>query len=356
MSLFEIKKVDRDCYELELKDFLPSKIIDIHTHVYAKKNKVVLPSHNKRKVIWPSLVADENTGEQIQEMYHLMLPGKEVTPLIFSSIDRGQDFKLNNDYVAEISRKYNYPALYYSRPEESEEELETRCLEGGFLGLKSYLSLAPEYIPEKQIRIFDFFPKHQLEAANRNGWIVMLHIPRDGRLGDRVNLAQMLEIEDKYPNIKLIIAHIGRAYTTQDIGDAFEVLASTENMLFDFSANTNQYAMYKLLETVGTKRVMFGTDAPICRMRMKRITESGTYINIVPKGLYGDESQDPHLRGAEGAEAESLTFFMYEQLRSFKRASEELGLSREDIEAITYSNARRLIDSVKAFKPRQTLR
>ena len=33
MSLFEVKKVDRDVYEQELKDFLPDKIIDIHTPV-----------------------------------------------------------------------------------------------------------------------------------------------------------------------------------------------------------------------------------------------------------------------------------------------------------------------------------
>lgn len=38
----------------------------------------------------------------------------------------------------------------------------------------------------------------------------MLHIPRDGRLKDPVNLAQMMEIEEKYPKVKLIIAHVGR--------------------------------------------------------------------------------------------------------------------------------------------------
>ncbi len=201
MALLEIKEVDRNVYEQELKDFLPDKIIDIHTHVYAKKNRIAVPSQNKRTVVWPSLVADENTGEQIQEMYRLMFPGKEVTPMIFSSIRRGQDFALNNNYVAEISRKYHFPALYYSRPEETEEELEQQVREGGFLGLKSYLALAPEYLPEKEIRIFDFFPKHQLSVADRNGWIVMLHIPRDGRLGDKVNLGQLLEIEENYPNL-----------------------------------------------------------------------------------------------------------------------------------------------------------
>ena len=36
-----------------------------------------------------------------------------------------------------------------------------------------------------------------------------------------------------------IVAHIGRAYASDDMGDAFERLKSTQNMLFDFSANTN---------------------------------------------------------------------------------------------------------------------
>lgn len=348
MSLFEVTQTDRDVYEQELRAFLPDKIIDIHTHVYAKKNRAALPAQKARAVLWPSLVADENTGEQIQEMYRLMFPGKEVTPLIFSSIKRGQDFQLNNNYVADVSRRYHFPALYYSRPEETGEELEQRIDEGGFLGLKSYLTLSPEYLPEKEIRIFDFYPHGQLEAADRNGWIVMLHIPRDGRLGDRVNLAQLLEIEARYPRLKLVVSHIGRAYTERDMGDAFETLAGTKHMMFDFSANTNRHAMYRALETFGTQRIMFGSDAPICRMRMRRITEQGTYINLVPKGLYGDEAQDSHLRGVEGSEAKSLTFFMYEMLRSFKGACAELGLGRQDIERIMYTNAKSLIDGVKS--------
>ena len=36
MSLFEVKPYDREVYEKELKDFLPQKILDVHTHVYLK--------------------------------------------------------------------------------------------------------------------------------------------------------------------------------------------------------------------------------------------------------------------------------------------------------------------------------
>ena len=34
----------------------------------------------------------------------------------------------------------------------------------------------------------------------------MLHIPRNGRLRDPVNLAQMLDIEARYPKLQLIVA------------------------------------------------------------------------------------------------------------------------------------------------------
>ena len=34
MALFEVKPLDRKIYEEELRDFLPEKMIDIHTHVW----------------------------------------------------------------------------------------------------------------------------------------------------------------------------------------------------------------------------------------------------------------------------------------------------------------------------------
>ena len=79
----------------------------------------------------------------------------------------------------------------------------------------------------------------------------------------------------------------------------------------------------------------------------QRITRK-KYVNIVPKGLYGDVSNDPHMREADGAEAEALSFFMYEEIRAFKCAAEEVGLSSEDVEAVFYDNARRLVDSILA--------
>ena len=80
MSLFEVKPYDREVYEKELKDFLPQKILDVHTHVYLKEffpPKPLAPGEVKRTVTWPSLVAADDSIEDLQETYRLMLPGKD---------------------------------------------------------------------------------------------------------------------------------------------------------------------------------------------------------------------------------------------------------------------------------------
>jgi predicted TIM-barrel fold metal-dependent hydrolase len=347
MTLFGIKDVDVACYEEKLRDFLPDRMIDIHTHIWLDRFRLRESSAPVRAVTWPFLVAKENPVEHLFETYRLMFPGKEVTPLVFSQVSLAYDIKAGNEYVQHCAQTYNLPSLMVTMPDQPASEFEEAIDRGGFLGCKVYLNFAAPYIPEKEIRIYDYLPPHQLEVLNRRGWMAMLHIPRDGRLKDPVNLAQMLEIERKYPSIKLIIAHVGRAYCNEDVGNAFEVLAETKNMMFDFSANTNAYVFGQLIKAVGPKRILFGSDLPIVRMRMKRICENGTYVNLVPKGLYGDVSGDRHMRELTGEPAEKVTFFMYEELEAFRQAAESQRLTRSDIEDIFYRNAKSLIESIK---------
>jgi uncharacterized protein len=342
-DLFTVKQHDREFYEKRIKDFLPARIIDIHTHVWLDAIKAEVSDAPLRTVTWPMLVAKDNSIEDLVQTYKLFFPDKEVTPLIFSNIAPGDDIDAGNQYIQECSVKYHLPSLLFATPKWSAMEFEERVLAGGFLGCKVYLSLSESYIPEKEIRIFDFLPHHQLEVLNKHGWIVMLHIPRDGRLKDPVNLCQMLEIEQKYPNVKLIIAHVGRAYCLEDLGNAFETLSVTKNMMFDFAANTNATVFEELIKAVGPKRILFGSDLPILRMRIRRICESGRYVNLVPKGLYGDVSGDSHMRELEGPEADALTFFMYEEIAAFRQAAENTKLSKADIEDVFFNNAHKLL-------------
>ena len=338
-QLFDVTPNDTYFYENYIKDFLPDQFVDVHTHVWLKKFKSVREDIPSRTVTWPDRVASENSIEDLLTTYKLLFPDKEVTPLIFGNVRLGDDIEAANDYVKQCARQYGVPALIFASPEWGARELEEKILQGEFLGCKVYLSLSKPYIPADEIRIYDFLPPHQLEVLDQYGWIVMLHIPRKDRLRDPVNLAQMMEMERKYPNVKLIIAHVGRAYCNEDVGNAFEILSDTRNMMFDISANTNQWVFERLIETVGSKRILFGSDLPILRMRAKRICKDGIYINIVPKGIYGDVSRDVHMKEVSGEEAETITFLLYEEIHAFRRAAENMGLSRTDINRIFYENA-----------------
>ncbi len=339
-ELFEVKDADRVVYRESLSDFLPPRLVDVHTHVWKQPHDA---SAFARVVSWPARVAKDNTVEDLVESYWLLFPGKMVTPLMFSSIYEGDDMQAANAYVSECAAARHFPALIYAHPTWQGKDLEERIRKGRFLGAKVYLNLSPAYIPQKEIRIFDFLPPHQLDVLHRNRCVAMLHIPRDGRLRDPVNLAQMLEIERNWPRVRLIIAHMGRAYCDDDMGNALETLKATKHMVFDFSANTNERVFEAALRTFGPERCLFGSDMPITRMRMRRVCESGRYINVVPRGLYGDVSADKNMREVDPPEADRLTFFMYEEILAIKRAIERIGLPRTDVESIFYSNAVRFL-------------
>lgn len=332
-----ITDYDREVYEKELKNFLPEEFIDVHVHSF--KNTFDSYGASNGGSAWPRRVADEMTTEQMYECYTKLFPENKVTPLVFGACLK--NLEQTNNYVREESAKHGYPKLYRTTYDMDVDELEKNVKEGGFLGLKPYLTNCPPYIPASEIRIFDFLPHEQLRIADKNGWIIMLHIPRNERLKDRVNLAQLMEIEEKYPNVKLIVAHIGRAYSKEDIGNAFDILKDTKNMLFDFTANVCDDVIKACVEAVGTKRLMFGSDLHVAIMRMYRIVENGVYYNVVPRGIYGNVEGEPHMRETD---EKNITLMIYEQMRALKRVAAELKLKDNDIEDILNNNAKRILN------------
>jgi predicted TIM-barrel fold metal-dependent hydrolase len=343
-SLFEVKAVDREFYQQRLESFLPTHFIDVHNHVWLDRFRSKQQEEPVRAVTWPHRVALDNSIEDLMETYRLMFPGKKVLPLIFGmALSPGDDIENGNEYVRDCARQNRIPALIFADPGWSEVEFEERIISGNFLGAKVYLTRSDPRILEKDIQIYDYLPHHQLKVLDRHGWIVMLHIPRHDRLRDPLNLTQMVEIEKRYPNVKVIIAHVGRAYCPEDIGNAFEVLGETRRMLFDISANTCVETFEQLIRGVGSKRILFGSDLPILRMRTRRICEGGTYVNLVPKGLYGDVTGDPHMREVVGKDADALSFFMYEVIDAFRRAAAYTHLSDKDIKAVFYGNAAEML-------------
>lgn len=322
---------DKQVYEEKLKDFLPDVFVDAHTHVYPAS-----VMKNREPNYWPDRVAFENPVEDLKQTYADMFPDKKVTPVIFGN-PKG-DLKEGNEYCSQISKSEKLPALYLTHYNMTGEELEKNVINGGFMGLKPYFCNARVGVDPADADIFDFLPHEHLKIADKYGWIIMLHISKRARLRDKTNVRQLMEIEQKYPNVKLIVAHVGRAYCEEDIGDAFDTLKKSGKMLFDFTANTLSVAMQKCIEAVGVKRLMFGSDLPITKMKMYRVTENGNYVNVVPRGLYGDLTGAEHMRETD---EKNVTNFMYEELLAFKKCATDLSLNKADVEDIMRRNAER---------------
>ncbi len=343
MSLLNVKPYDTKVYREQIEDFLPDTFIDCHTHIWLDEQNHFCEDTASRSCAWPNMVALDNSVEDLNETNRLLFPGKKVVSVLYGQPMITIDLKRNNDYVARCAEANGFPALYISHPSQSAEEVERAVLSHPcFKGLKVYLQFAPGYIPANEIRIYDFLPHEHLALADRHGWVVQLHIARPKRLADPVNYVQIREIEEKYPNLQLIVAHLGRAYADEDLGDALPYLKDMKKTVWDFTANTNSFVMEKVLEMVGPDRFLYGTDFPIFRMKARRTVENGFYINEIPAGSLGDVSSDPHMREIPYPEAEKISFFIYEEIISCKNACNKLGLERQDINKIFYGNAARI--------------
>ena len=344
MALLDVKPYDKQYYEEILKPFLPEKFIDCHTHVW-------LMEHDPNKTLrsgtqnWPGLVAKENSIEDLLETNRLLFPDNKVVSVLYGDCAVSIDRKAVNSYVAEKAIDNGFPALYLCHPNTPPEELERIILENPvFKGIKVYLQFAPDYIPADEIRIYDFLTKEHLAVCDKHGWVVQLHIARPKRLADPVNYIQLLEIEQNYPNLQLIVAHLGRAYANEDVGDALEYLKNTEKTVWDFTANTNDWVMEQVLERFGSDRFIYGSDFPIFRMKSRRTVENGVYINEIPQGQFPYEAirGDSHMREIPYPEAEKITFFIYEEMNACRLACQRLGLGKEDVEKIFWSNSARI--------------
>ena len=343
MSLLEVKEFDKCFYEQRLRDFLPKTFIDCHTHIWLDEQNHFCEDTASRSCAWPNMVAKDNSVEDLIETNRLLFPDNKVISVLYGQPMITIDLKKNNDYVAACAEKYGYPALYISHPDQSCESIEREFEKHPcFKGLKVYLQFAPPYIPSDEIRIFDFLPHKHLALANKHGWTVQLHIARPRRLADPVNYVQLRQIEEQYPDLQLIVAHLGRAYANEDVGDALDYLKDTKKTVWDFTANTNQQVMERVLDQFGPDRFLYGTDFPIFRMKARRTVENGFYINEIPAGSLGDVSTDRHMREIPFPEAEKITFFIYEEIDACRRACEHLGLGKQDVEKIFYGNAMRV--------------
>jgi uncharacterized protein len=329
-------RVDLPFYYEHVAGFLPDRVIDVHTHVYLARH--LGPRTAPRS--WAEYVSPRSWSlPSLRRYYERVFPGKQIVPVVFGMPLDNPNVDAGNEYVTEAAaRGAAYPFML-TRPQWSATDLAERVRRGGFRGLKPYPTLAPQ--GEGEAGVFDYLPHHHLEVAQDLGLCVILHLPRAGRLADPANVAELHEIDRRYPRLKLIVAHVGRAYCLPTAERGMAALRDCPNVRYDISANVNPDVFSLALREVGPQRLLFGTDLPAIGFRARRVCEGDNYVNLVRHTGFTDS----HLRPVPPDEAGDITFFVYEQIAAFRRAAEQAGLSRAEVEAVFRTNAEALLDA-----------
>jgi len=325
--------VDLPFYRSKIAEFIPDRIIDIHSHVTCPEE--IRPGV-PRETFWANRVCPDGMDlPGLLEVNELIFPGKSVTPVVFPMPSGRLDMDIGNRYVAREAPMYGAIPLMLTHPGWEAEHLAEMLDEGGFRGLKPYPNMAQDKEPD-EIEIYDYLPREHLALADERGLLVILHIPRSGRLADSVNIMQLREIDEDFPRARVVVAHVGRAYCRR-FGSGIDDLGDTQNIAFDISANTNREVFERLVRTIEPGRILYGSDLPIPAMHSRRVCEGNNYVNIV----LGADWEDGHTRAA--GQDEGVTFFLYEAIAAFLGAAEKEGLSEEDMRKIFYTNGEKML-------------
>ena len=327
--------VSEKVYRDELSAWLPPVIWDCHLHIGLSEHSRPI-SPERFKEIWALEVASCFSWDRMREARALLFPDKEMKTLAFGWVYREMDIERNNDYVLHGLRDGTNHALglAVTRPEWSESDL-ARLLDAGFIGIKPYPDLAPQCTNE--VSVFDFLPHAHLRLLNERAGVLMLHLPRAGRLADPDNVRDLLEINDRYPRVKLIVAHIGRSYCLPTAEKGLPHLADRPAIFFDTAANLNAGVFAYALDLVGPSRILYGSDLPVTLMRGVREHVGDRYINFTD----GNYSWNTNRKSP--AEEAGYTYYLYEELLALKNASERAGLGADAVRRIMHDNCAEIL-------------
>jgi len=321
---------NRRIFEEELDDFLPEKILDFHVHIV---NEGVVPA-GQNYCAGGHAIATYDFADLKQDL-PLIYPRRATFAVCFGSPSLAHDMARNNDYVAaHADHKRFFPLRLFDPTEPDHGAVRRDILANRFLGLKPYLDYVRK-ADRNQVEVAEMLPDWIMEVADELRLLVMLHIPRPGRLADPLNQRQVADLCRRYPNATIVLAHIGRAYYLKNIVGSLDRLKDLPNLYFDLAMLNHWEVMEYLFRTAAAEKILYATDIPIALAPGKsvEINDQYTYVTPVPWDL---SISDDHGKIV-------FASFLYEELRAIRKAVERLGLSRDFVRAIFFENGMRLL-------------
>ena len=323
-------EVDQEFLEREILPFLPDRIFDAHVHILSH-------DHFAPEQIPTSL---SGTPEQLglKEYYDFIEwihPEKRTIGGLFFPLPFVQDIQSANEFIAsEVGgeRGKNAFGQMLTAPDLDPEWIREQVRQGDFVGLKCYHTLAQVEGPTWHAPIEAYLPEEHVRIAHEEGLSITLHVVRERSLADPVNQKTIRHYCETYPDMRLILAHAGRAFNPWHTIEGIHSLKGLANVWFDTSAVTEAGAFEAIIETMGYEHLLYGTDFHVSHIRGRCVAIGDSFHWFYADDMNLDEKHttlQPVLIGLES-------------LRSLRLACWRMKLSDTQIEAIFCNNATQL--------------
>lgn len=324
-----VSEEDRELFARELDAFVPARIFDAHVHWYRCRH---FPDDNLPAVCRGG--PDDATAAYFQDAMRALLPGRAIRALAFPFPHPQVDVAAANHWLAEqVTATPGARGQMLVTPQHTAEEVRVAVQEFGFVGLKCY-HVFSDHTPTFQSPIEDFLPEHQVRVADELELCITLHIVRSRALADPVNQATLRAYCERYPRMRLILAHAARGFNPHHTLHGIAALQGLRNVWFDTSVVTDAGALEAIVQTMGHERLLYGSDFPVSHIRGRCVALGDSFFWISASNTqlavpYADLQ---------------LSLVGLESLRTLLVAARSLRLSDRQCEDIFYNNAAALLD------------
>jgi uncharacterized protein len=333
---YERTAVDARFFEEKLRPRLPRAIFDVHVHLNLPEHVTTVPAERYQSD-WALQCGAVLTCEDFYRIAEDMFPGIRYTVAGFPWPVREADLEANNTYLAQMKRVGWIHPFMVVKPEWDPEEVERVLVEGDFAGFKPYPDMVSG-TKGAEIGILDFIPHAQWAILERHRKTAVIHLPRGERLASRANVAELLEIRQRYPDVGIIVAHVGRSFCPDFMRRGLAALGGHMGEFhYDLSGVMHAESLRLAFDALPIERVFYGSDLPVFHWHGETECTAAGYHHVSRERFsWVKEHRSPENESA-------YVLILYRQMANILDALERLGSSQEQLRGVFGEYAKALL-------------
>ena len=332
------RDVDLGFYRERVAPVLPECVLDFHTHTWTTDQRKLAPEQADAAGT-KYMVTEEDYGrEALRADLKTLFPDRPVSAVCFGTPTLGTDVDKTNAYLAgAVAMRGLFPLMVVGRDLTPSAHLDQAVRQQGFFGYKVRINWhGNDY---SGVTVADMIGPEEMRLADELSLVVLLHVPRSGRLADPQVQAGVRTLSRDYPRANIVLAHCGRCYLPDEMAAAVGAVADLDNVYMDTSMVMDPTVLQIAMEAVGPHRLVFGSDLPVAAMRGRRVYVMDHWVDVVACGY----AESEYRLASDGIGA---TFMAWEIVMAIHRAAGRVGLTEDDGKSIFFRNGMRLLEKV----------